>query len=228
MIEFNQIALRRPDFKKTEDVFNRVMTKDHIAVVTLLEHRASGARLIVANAHIFWDPEFRDVKLVQVAMLMDELQKISNDFAKLPARLNLAEGYDAAPAYLNGTKIPTIVCGDFNSIPESGVYEFLTRGALAPDHEDFMKHVYGNYTTEGLSHRLALKSAYSHVGELPFTNYVPGFKGPIDYMYYTSTSLGVSGLLAGVDEHYISSVVGLPNCHLPSDHISILAEFKFR
>lgn len=107
LIEFNQIAMRRPDFKKTEDMFNRVMTKDQIAVVTLLEHRASGARLIVANTHIHWDPEFRDVKLVQVAMLMDEVNKIANDFARLPSRLNLAEGYDKAPTYNNGTKIPT-------------------------------------------------------------------------------------------------------------------------
>jgi len=177
LIEFNQIAMRRPDFKKTEDMFNRVMTKDQIAVVTLLEHRASGARLIVANTHIHWDPEFRDVKLVQVAMLMDEVNKIANDFARLPSRLNLAEGYDKAPTYNNGTKIPTIVCGDFNSIPDSGVYEFLSRGNVANDHEDFMSHVYGHYTSDGLSHKFNLKSAYSHVNELPFTNYTSGFFG---------------------------------------------------
>jgi CCR4-NOT transcription complex subunit 6 len=182
LIEFNQIAMRRPDFKKTEDMFNRVMTKDNIAVVTLLENRNSGARLIVANTHITWDTEFRDVKLVQVAMLMDELNKIGNDFARLPARLNLAEGYDAAPHYANGTKIPTIVCGDFNSVPDSGVYEFLTRGSIEKDHADFMSRIYGTYTSEGLSHRLALKSAYSHIGELPFTNYTPGFQGAIDYL----------------------------------------------
>lgn len=52
MIEFNQIAMRRTDFKKTEDMFNRVMTKDNIAVVVLLEHRNSGARLMVANNHV--------------------------------------------------------------------------------------------------------------------------------------------------------------------------------
>jgi len=177
LIEFNQIAMRRPDFKKTEDMFNRVMTKDQIAVVTLLEHRASGARLIVANTHIHWDPEFRDVKLVQTAMLMDEVSKIANDFARLPSRLNLAEGYDKAPTYSNGTKIPTIVCGDFNSIPESGVYEFLSRGQVEKDHEDFMSHVYGHYTSDGLNHKFNLKSAYSHINELPFTNYTSGFFG---------------------------------------------------
>lgn len=228
LVEFNQVAMRRADFKKTEDMFNRVMTKDNVAVITLLEHRASGARLIVANAHIYWDPEFRDVKLVQVAMLMDELNKIGNDFAKLPARLNLAEGYDAAPAYINGTKIPTIVCGDFNSVPDSGVYEFLSRGQLEHNHEDFMAHIYGTYTSEGLSHRLALKSAYSHVGELPFTNYTPGFQGAIDYLFYTTNSLSVNGLLGEVDTTYLGNTVGFPNSHWPSDHISILAEFRIK
>ncbi|KAK4049091.1 Glucose-repressible alcohol dehydrogenase transcriptional effector [Microbotryomycetes sp. JL221] len=227
VIEFNQIAIRRPDFKKTEDMFNRVMTKDNIAVIALLEHRKSGARLIVANAHIHWDPEFRDVKLVQVAMLMDELQKIANDFAKLPSRLNLGEGYDKAPTYSNGSKIPTIICGDFNSVPESGVYEFLSKGQVEKDHGDFMNHVYGNYTSEGLKHRLTLKSAYSHVGELEFTNFTPGFQGVIDYLFY-SNSLSVTGLLGPVDPDYLKTVVGFPNAHWPSDHISLLAEFKMK
>ncbi|GAA5928443.1 CCR4-Not complex 3'-5'-exoribonuclease subunit Ccr4 [Sporobolomyces koalae] len=228
LIEFNQIAMRRPDFKKTEDMFNRVMTKDQIAVVTLLEHRASGARLIVANTHIHWDPEFRDVKLVQVAMLMDEVSKIAADFARLPARMNLAEGYDKAPSYSNGTKIPTIVCGDFNSIPESGVYEFLSRGSVEKDHEDFMSHVYGHYTSDGLSHKFNLKSAYSHINELSFTNYTSGFTETIDYMYYTSQSMGVTGLLGEVDRSYLEQTVGFPNAHFPSDHISLLAEFKIK
>lgn len=158
-------------------MFNRVMTKDNIAVVTLLEHRASGARLIVTNAHIHWDPEFRDVKLVQVAMLMEELNKIANDFARLPARMNLAEGYDKAPHYSTGSKIPTVICGDFNSEPDSGVYEFMSSGRVEKDHDDFMDHVYGDYAVRGASHNFKLKSAYSHVNELPFTNFTPGFTG---------------------------------------------------
>lgn len=227
LIEFNQIALRRPDFKKTEDMFNRVMTKDNIAVVTLLEHRASGARLIVANAHITWEPQFRDVKLVQVAMLMEELNKISNDFARLPARMNLAEGYDKAPHYSSGAKIPTIICGDFNSEPDSGVYEFLSTGHVEKNHGDFMDHVYGDYAVKGASHGFKLKSAYSHVNELPFTNFTPGFTGTIDYVWYTAPSLGVQGLLGDLDPDYLSTTVGFPNCHFPSDHIPLMSVLKF-
>lgn len=228
LIEFNQIAMRRPDFQKTDDMFNRVMTKDNIAVVALLEHRLSGARLIVANAHIYWDPEFKDVKLVQVAMLMDELQKIADQFAKLPPKLNLGEGYDKAPNYSDGTKIPTIVCGDYNSVPDSGVYEFLHRGSFGRDHPDFMSHLYGTYTSQGASHRLSLKSAYSHVNELPFTNYTPGFQGVIDYIWYTANSMSVTGLLGEIDPTYVNKVVGFPNSHNGSDHIPIVAELKLK
>ena len=232
LIEFNQVAMRRPDFKKTEDMFNRVMTKDNIAVLALLEHRASGARVIVANAHIHWDPEFRDVKLVQAAMLMEELGKVADHFARLPPKRDLGKGYDKAPTYRNGTEIPTIICGDFNSMPDSGVYEFLANGSVERDHEDFMHHIYGNYTSEGLSHRLALKSSYSHLESsssgLPITNYTPGFKGHIDYIWYTANSLSVTGLLGEVDPTYLSKVVGFPNAHFPSDHIYMLSEFKIK
>ncbi|PWN47969.1 hypothetical protein IE53DRAFT_320259 [Violaceomyces palustris] len=228
LIEFNQIALQRPDFKKTEDMFNRVMTKDNIAVVALLENKESGSRLIVANAHIHWDPEFRDVKLVQVAMLMDELEKIGNRFAKLPPKLNVAEGFPPAPKYSEANQIPTIVCGDFNSVPDSGVYDYLSSGAIDGNHEDFMDHVYGNYTSEGLGHKYPLKSAYANVGELPFTNFTPNFEGVIDYMWYNTNSLAVTGLLGEVDKTYLSKVVGFPNAHFPSDHVCILSEFRVK
>jgi len=40
--------------------------------------------------------------------------------------------------------------------------------------------------------------------------------------------LKLIGILEGIDEGYLENkVVGLPNAHLPSDHISIAAEFRF-
>ncbi|WFD35823.1 poly(A)-specific ribonuclease [Malassezia cuniculi] len=226
LIEFNQIALQRPDFKKTEDIFNRVMTKDNIAAIVLLEHRTTGARLIVANAHMHWDPEFRDVKLVQAAMLMEQLEEISETFSKLPPG-QLPDG-STPPKYSSRNQIPMVVCGDFNSTPDSGVYEFLSQGSAPNNHRDFMDHIYGNYTSDGLRHSFALRSAYGNIGELPFTNYTPGFRGVIDYIWYTSNSLAASGILGTVDQTYLSRTVGFPNAHFPSDHVCILAEFKIK
>jgi len=221
LVEFNHIALQRPDFRKTEDIFNRVMTKDNIAVIALLEHKETKNRMVVSNAHIHWDPTFKDVKLVQVAMLMDELDKLTTQWAHLP-------GSNGKTSAQTQGKLPTLICGDFNSEPDSGVHEFLTKGLVAQGHDDFGDHAYGTYTSEGLAHKMSLRSSYSHVDELPFTNFTPPFTAVIDYIYYSSNFLSVLGLLGGVEREYMSRVVGFPNAHFPSDHIPILAEFKFR
>ncbi len=228
LVEFNQIALQRPDLKKSEDMYNRVMTKDNIAVIALLENKQSGSRLVVTNVHTHWDPQFRDVKLVQVGMLMEEVEKAGSRFAKLPPKLSVAEGYPPAPKYTHGTQIPTIVCGDFNSVPETGVYDFLASSSVPGDHEDFMDHVYGNYTAHGLQHNYRLESSYAPIGELTFTNYTPGYEGGIDYIFYSKNSLSVTGVLGEVDKQYLSKVVGFPNAHFPSDHICIMGEYKVK
>ncbi|CAG8492508.1 21725_t:CDS:2 [Rhizophagus irregularis] len=218
LIEFNQVALQRPDFKKTDDMFNRVITKDNIAIVTLLENKETLSRVIVVNCHIHWDPTYADVKLVQVAMLMDELDKLAQKWCTSNSPYN----------YTSPQKISTIICGDFNSTPDSGVYEFLTRGIIRQDHDDFGDHRYGTYTSEGLSHKLSLKSAYSNIEELPFTNFTPSFTGVIDYVWYSTNTLSVTGLLGGIDKEYLTKMVGFPNAHFPSDHIVILAEFRVK
>lgn len=215
VVEFNQVALQRPDMRKSDDMFNRVMSKDQVSTVCLLENATSGSRLVVANVHMEWRPIYRDVKLVQAAMLMEEVEKISEQFARFPPKL-LSTG-EHGPAYSDATKIPLIVCGDFNSVPISGVYEFLANGTVPKDHEDFMDHVYGAYTTDGLSHKFNLKSAYANCGELPITNYVPTFEGAIDHIWYSQDTLAVTSLLGEVDRTYMSKVVGFPNAHFPSE-----------
>lgn len=221
LIEFHRVAMQRSDFKKTDDLFNRVLQRDDIAVVTLLENKETGSRFIVANVHIYWDPQKSDVKLVQVALLIDEVDKIATRFARYPPPPPKPNTDDSLarppPVYSDGTKIPLIVCGDFNSIPESGVYEFLANGTVASDHPDFMSRVYGNYASEGLRHRLGLRSAYAGLGELPFTNYTPSFQGAIDYIWYSMNNLSVTSLLGEVDKEYLSKVVGFPDVHFPSE-----------
>ncbi|TFY81090.1 hypothetical protein EWM64_g2928 [Hericium alpestre] len=238
LVEFSTVAMQRSDFKKTDDMFNRVLVKDNIATICLFETRKTGTRLIVANAHCHWDHAYCDVKLVQVALLVEEVEKVAHHFSKYPPRLPTPPPKDGSspteppsrppPMYSDGTKIPTIICGDYNSIPPSGVYEFFANGSVAPDHPDFMSHHYGRYTTEGLKHRLGLKSAYAGVGELPLTNYTPSFQGAIDYIWYSTGSLTVNAVLGEVDKAYLEKVVGFPHPHFPSDHISIAAEFRVK
>ncbi|KAI8474955.1 MAG: hypothetical protein J3K34DRAFT_489391 [Monoraphidium minutum] len=111
------------------------------AVAALLRHRASGAALVAASTHLFWDPHFPDVKLVQAAALC----------RGVAAFVEGALGPGAAG------RVPVIIGGDFNSLPAkwasdpfdtvppggclvSGVYQLLVSGAVGPSHQDHPSH----------------------------------------------------------------------------------------
>ncbi|KAK2808087.1 Glucose-repressible alcohol dehydrogenase transcriptional effector [Emmonsiellopsis sp. PD_5] len=246
MVHFGQTAVRRPDAKGQDDIYNRLWQKDNIAVIVYLENRLSGERLIVVNAHLYWDPAYKDVKLIQAAILMEEVTQLAEKYAKIPPCTdktafrfsepeNPSESGAVTPAepapsveYTKGSDIPLIICGDFNSYPGSTVYDLMAHGRLVEDHPDLEKRLYGNLSRVGMSHPYNLKSAYSAIGELSFTNYTPDFVDVIDYVWYTSNALQVTGLLGEVDKEYLQRVPGFPNYHFPSDHLPLLAEFAFK
>lgn len=73
-----------------DDMLNRVMTKDNIGIAALLELKEGylnygnevnmpRQQVLVSNVHIHWDPEFKDVKLIQTVMLMHELMNIMQE-----------------------------------------------------------------------------------------------------------------------------------------------------
>lgn len=82
MMEFNQLAAANS--KDASDMLNRVMTKDNIGIVALLETNdnysfgvnsdVSHHQVIVSNVHMAWEPEYSDVKLIQTVLLMQFLQ----------------------------------------------------------------------------------------------------------------------------------------------------------
>ena len=248
LIDFAHIAINRPDMKGEHDTFNRVMPRDHIAIVAFLENRVTGSRMIVVNAHIFWDEAFKDVKLVQVAILMEQISLLADRWAKHPPCLDKTafrhsdldgESDPSAPEeplvefapsleYSNGTQIPLLICGDFNSAAGSGVHDLITQGSVSGRHADLANRGYGNFTRDGMAHPFNLRSAYSGADELKFTNYTPDFQGVVDYIWYSTNSLQVRGLLGNVDAEYLRKVPGFPNYHFPSDHLALRAEFGFK
>ena len=48
----------------------------------------------------------------------------------------------------------------------------------------------------------------------------------IDYIYHTTPHLKTLGVLGGMDEVWSRNVAGFPNPVVPSDHLSLLAEFE--
>jgi CCR4-NOT transcription complex subunit 6 len=232
-------AVERPGAKASADMLNRVWQRDDIATVVFLENRVTGSRVIVVNAHIYWDPAYKDVKLIQAAVLMEELSKLADRYAKIPPAMNkqvfrFADAEDEplpepgpSLSYQSGPQIPMIVCGDFNSGAGSAVYDLFTKKGLIAEHIDFLGRDYGTLSRAGMSHQFTLKSSYAAIDDdMPFTNYTPNFVDVLDYIWYSSNTLRVVGLLGAIDPEYLKRVPGFPNFHFPSDHIAIVAEFK--
>jgi CCR4-NOT transcription complex subunit 6 len=239
--------------KGEDDIYNRVMPKDNVAVVTFLEDRMTGSRIIVVNAHLHWDQMYKDVKVVQVAVLLEQIAKLAETYVSWPPlkesekklfRYSNGDGPDGVPdsppeeadlpqpkpslTYTDPLSIPLLICSDLNSLPDSGPYELISEGALPATHPDLENRRYGKFTREGIRHPFQLKSAYAAVGELPFTNYVSNFTGTVDYIWYSVAALAPRALLGPVDAEYIARVPGFPNVHFPSDHVSLMAEFGFK
>ncbi|OTB00414.1 hypothetical protein M426DRAFT_15458 [Hypoxylon sp. CI-4A] len=251
LVDFRQTAINRPDMKSADDVFNRVMPKDTIAVYCFFESRFTGNRFIVVNAHLCWEAYLADVKAVQTGILMELVTKQSERYTRHPPlpmsekRLTKSASADGdsssseeypepAPSqeYRNNTDIPLLVCGDYNSMADSSVYELLEKGRISPDHPDLVGYSYGNFTRDGIEHPFSLRNAYAHLfgtpDELVFTNYTPTFSGVLDYIWYSSNTLDAVELLGPPDYEYLKRVPGFPNYHFPADHIQIMADFVFK
>lgn len=66
--------------------------------------------ILVANAHMHWDPEYSDVKLVQTMMFLSEVKNIIDKASR-----NLRPSASGEHA-----TIPLVLCADLNSLPDSG------------------------------------------------------------------------------------------------------------
>jgi len=227
-VEFNEAAkhmfkqqLRQSHRNANYSKLMKRLLKGNIALVLVLEEipppdatrgrrRARKRRLCVANTHIYWDPEFADIKLWQTWVLCQELSKL-----------------------VSQRELPLILAGDFNSEPKSAVYELLsTQQCRHDDYEAFKKDklkLLPNHTQ--LSHELQLTSAYSFMGEPKYTTYTGHFVGILDYIWYTKASLISLGILDVDDPGDIVGQGGvdiaLPSRRHPSDHLSLVSTFCF-
>lgn len=235
LVEFNQLAMANAE--GSDNMLNRVMPKDNIGLAALLKVKDSAWEsitpeqalltqpILVCTAHIHWDPEFCDVKLIQTMMLGNELKSILDETNH---SLRPSHKYD-----INNVQL--LLCGDFNSLPDSGVIEFLSSGRVSMDHQDFkelgykscLQRLLGTEAFDEFTHSFKLASAYSE-DIMPYTNYTFDFKGIIDYIFYNKTGMVPLGLLGPISSDWLREhkVVGCPHPHISSDHFPLLVELE--
>ena len=186
-------------------------SKEHIAVATVFETKTPvPRRFALSNTHIFWDPAYEYVKLMQAQIQIEEL-------------LALQRQYTADAAH----PLPLIITGDYNSTPDSGVYELFSTGRLSPDHPHWHNTDFGKYTREGIHNPQRFASAYAAHGEPEYTNCAADFCGTLDYIWTTPESVRPVQVLDVIPMSKLGLLLRpFPNTYFPSDHVPLVADLQ--
>ena len=140
----------------------------------------------------------------------------------------------ACPLHLAVSNLPLIICGDFNSSPDSAVYDLLMRQSVHPGHPDV--NVSSNDDVPNvlpdainITQQFQLGSAYHTVlGDEPWvTNYTVNFKGVLDYIWYSVQNLRPLSAAPIPDETQITKHgEALPSTEYSSDHIMLVSDMQ--
>lgn len=228
-IEFNELAQRQVtqvmglNVRSEEGaaMLNR-LSRDNVAQLVVLElaqpslsrsNRDQMNQVCIANTHLYSNKDFPDVKLWQSWQLLQELETF---------------------VMSRGSNLPLMICGDFNSTPDTAVYDLMSRQAVHPGHPDVNMSLDDGSPnvlpdTMSLTHSFQLGSVYSTVlGEEPnFTNFTAQFKGVLDYMWYTASNLRPLSA-APIPDSTVLTKYGeaLPSTQFPSDHVMLISDMQ--
>ena len=151
------------------------------------------------------------------------------DFQQLKQLTQDAVGHSFRPGHNKADPSHTqlLLCGDFNSLLDSGVIEFLNSSRISANHPDFKELGYKACLQKGIApfsdktneftHPFRLSTAYT-TDVMPYSNYTYDFKGLIDYIFFSKNTMVPLGLLGPVDAEWFreNKVLGCPHRDIPS------------
>ncbi|XP_007521260.1 2',5'-phosphodiesterase 12 [Erinaceus europaeus] len=183
----------------------KVLQRSSVLQVSVLQStKDSSKKICVANTHLYWHPKGGYIRLIQMAVALAHIRHVSCD---------LYPG------------LPVIFCGDFNSTPSTGMYQFAISGNISEDHEDWISNGEEERCNMSLNHFFKLKSA---CGEPAYTNYVGGFHGCLDYIFIDLNALEVEQVIPLPSHEEVTTHQALPSVSHPSDHIALVCDLKWK
>lgn len=109
--------------KSNTKLCERMLSLSTALQVTILRSKANGRYLIVANTHLYFHPDADHIRLLQIGFFMLYVKHIYQS--------------TIAELKLNEQQISIVFCGDFNSVPECGIYKLMTEKFVPDDFIDF-------------------------------------------------------------------------------------------
>lgn len=101
----------------------RISVRSTAVQVTTLRFKKTGKILCVANTHLYFHPDADHIRLLQFYLSLLYVQHVRHNLLQ---RLQCPE-HDVSVVY----------CGDFNSVPECGIYRLMTQKAVPAGFVDF-------------------------------------------------------------------------------------------
>ncbi|CAJ1366825.1 unnamed protein product [Effrenium voratum] len=243
--QLRELVAKWGDF--LEGILPRMST---IFQMSVLRHKATGKTLVVVNTHLFYHPNARHIRLLQIMCILGQVQELREK--------HRSEG---------GALPHVILAGDLNCLPDTGAVQLLLQGEVPSDHADWESSSQFAWREEEVQadeedcppkstsvpsmeaddtdvvdplpqdqwqpgRGIALRSPLRLVdvySEKPqgFTNYVHDFQGILDYIWTDEGMQSTNCLLAPSEEDLLPHG-GLPSELHPSDHLSIAADLVFR
>jgi mRNA deadenylase 3'-5' endonuclease subunit Ccr4 len=197
----------------------------HVLQTVVLTRRMNHEKVVVGNTHLFYHPMASHIRCLKMLMACRQLE--------IEHREN--------------QQCPIILCGDLNSHPKSGLMKLLLNRYLDARNGMTWKHLctyeWEVGSTSGASdgpHRHhdvkaidlefpssfpRLMSAYPTPPD--FTHFVETFAGTLDYILMTKNFEVVKSGPTPTRED-MQKFVAMPNECMPSDHVSLVCDVKWR
>jgi mRNA deadenylase 3'-5' endonuclease subunit Ccr4 len=173
---------------------------------TLVSRENDSLRVVVGNTHLYYHPLGDHFRVVQAYGACRKLNQ------------------------LGCSRI--VLCGDFNSDPASGAIQLLLDRSIDSSHptawENIETHPPRKTTVEDTGidiPTMALSPAFPVLKAsciAPFTHCIPGFVSTLDYIVSSLPCKEAAPMppLNGSQQH-------MPNASMPSDHVSLVAEYEW-
>jgi mRNA deadenylase 3'-5' endonuclease subunit Ccr4 len=107
---------------------------------------------------------------------------------------------------------PVLICGDFNGEQTERFFDLIKN-----DRQFSFKNSYAESVDANGRQLPSTFKIREQIGLVSHT---------IDFIFFTDSSLALVKLLNMLDESEIDQEIGLPNLTFPSDHISLVCDFK--
>ncbi|XP_060856862.1 2',5'-phosphodiesterase 12 [Metopolophium dirhodum] len=160
---------------------------------------------LVCNTHLISNSDGDFIRLFQALIELIIINKIKQ---------NINKDYP-------GRNVSVIFCGDFNSTPESGVYDLATKLTLPEEHR--MVKILND-----LKKNLEFKMESAYNTDVLYSNYTETFFGLLDYIYFTNQHLELIQVLSMPSHDDVIQHGGIPSLLFPSDHLALIADFKIK